>query len=30
MLENINYNLKKIGEMTGLKMPLTTYTARHT
>ena len=29
-LENINYNLKKIGEMTGLKMPLTTYTARHT
>lgn len=30
MLENINYNLKKICEMTGLKMPLTTYTARHT
>ena len=30
VLENINYNLKKIGEMTGLKMPLTTYTARHT
>lgn len=30
MLENINYNLKKIGEKTGLKMPLTTYTARHT
>ena len=30
MLENINYNLKKVGEMTGLKMPLTTYTARHT
>ena len=30
MLENINYNLKKIGEMTGLKMPLTTYTARQT
>ena len=30
MLENINYNLKKIGEMVGLKMPLTTYTARHT
>lgn len=30
MLENINYNLKKIGEKTGLKMPLTTYIARHT
>ena len=30
MLENVNYNLKKIGEMAGLKMPLTTYTARHT
>ena len=30
MLENINYNLKKIGEIIGLKMPLTTYTARHT
>lgn len=30
MLENINYNLKKVGEKTGLKMPLTTYTARHT
>lgn len=30
MLENINYNLKKIGEKVGLKMPLTTYTARHT
>lgn len=30
MLENINYSLKKIGEMIGLKMPLTTYTARHT
>ena len=30
MLEKVNYNLKKIGEMTGLKMSLTTYTARHT
>lgn len=30
MLENINYNLKKIGEMIELKMPLTTYIARHT
>lgn len=27
---NINYNLKKIGEMVGLKIPLTTYVARHT
>ena len=25
-----NYNLKKIGEMIGLKIPLTTYVARHT
>ena len=25
-----NYNLKKIGEMVGLKIPLTTYVARHT
>ena len=27
---NINYNLKKIGQMVGLKIPLTTYVARHT
>ena len=27
---NTNYNLKKIGEMAGLKIPLTTYVARHT
>ena len=27
---NINRALKKIGEMAGLKMPLTTYVARHT
>ena len=27
---NINRALKKIGEMVGLKMPLTTYVARHT
>ena len=27
---NTNYNLKKIGEMIGLKIPLTTYVARHT
>lgn len=27
---NTNYNLKKIGEMVGLKIPLTTYVARHT
>ena len=27
---NFNYNLKKIGEMVGLKIPLTTYVARHT
>lgn len=30
MQENINRNLKKIGQMIGLKMPLTTYVARHT
>lgn len=29
-LENINRSLKKIGEMIGLKIPLTTYVARHT
>lgn len=27
---NTNYNLKKIGEKVGLKIPLTTYVARHT
>ena len=27
---NTNYNLKKIGEIVGLKIPLTTYVARHT
>ena len=27
---NTNNNLKKIGEMVGLKIPLTTYVARHT
>ncbi len=27
---NTNYNLKKIGKMVGLKIPLTTYVARHT
>lgn len=27
---NINHALKKIGEMADLKMPLTTYVARHT
>ena len=27
---NTNYNLKKIGKMIGLKIPLTTYVARHT
>lgn len=27
---NTNYNLKRIGEMVGLKIPLTTYVARHT
>ena len=30
MQVNINRALKKIGEMVGLKMPLTTYVARHT
>ena len=29
MQENINRALKKIGNMVGLKMPLTTYVARH-
>lgn len=28
--QNVNRNLKKIGNMIGLKMPLTTYVARHT
>lgn len=28
--ENVNHNLKTIGKMIGLKMPLTTYVARHT
>lgn len=28
--QNVNRNLKKIGDMIGLKMPLTTYVARHT
>ena len=28
-LENINRSLKRIGEMAGLKIPLTTYVARH-
>lgn len=27
---NTNYNLKKIGKIIGLKIPLTTYVARHT
>lgn len=27
---NVNRNLKKIGEMVGLHIPLTTYVARHT
>lgn len=27
---NTNYNLKKIGQIIGLKIPLTTYVARHT
>ena len=27
---NVNRNLKKIGEMAGLQIPLTTYVARHT
>ena len=26
---NVNRNLNKIGEMLGLKMPLTIYVARH-
>lgn len=30
MQEKINRNLKKIGEMVGLKIPFTTYVARHT
>ena len=30
MQENVNRALKKIGEMIGLQMPLTTYVARHT
>lgn len=29
VLENVNRALKKVGEMIGLKMPLTTYVARH-
>ena len=29
MQENVNRNLKKIGEMIGLKIPLTSYVARH-
>lgn len=29
MLEKVNRNLKKVGEMVGLKIPLTTYVARH-
>lgn len=28
--QNVNRNLKKIGNLIGLKMPLTTYVARHT
>lgn len=28
--ENVNNNLKKVGRMIGLKMPLTAYVARHT
>lgn len=28
-LENINRSLKRIGEMAGLRIPLTTYVARH-
>ena len=28
--QSVNRHLKKIGEMVGLKMPLTTYVARHT
>lgn len=30
MEHNVNRNLKKIGEMVGLQMPLTTYVGRHT
>ena len=30
MLENVNRALRKIGEMVGLNVPLTTYVARHT
>lgn len=30
VLDNVNNNLKKLGELIGLKMPLTTYVARHT
>lgn len=30
MEHNVNRNLKKIGEMVGLHIPLTTYVARHT
>ena len=30
MEHNVNRNLKKIGEMAGLHIPLTTYVARHT
>ena len=30
MEHNVNRNLKKIGEMAGLQIPLTTYVARHT
>lgn len=30
MLENINYNLKKIGEMTGLKNPVNPEMLYHT
>ena len=30
MEHNVNRNLKRIGEMVGLQIPLTTYVARHT
>ncbi len=30
MRENVNRSLRKIGKMIGLKIPLTTYVARHT
>lgn len=30
VLGHVNRNLKKLGEMTGLKITLTTYVARHT